>query len=154
MNEKELKTQLLEAGATEEQIAKVDFAKIENIIDNASSIEGLSKSLKEAYPDFNEEEFKKAVAENTKDNDAVENLSDETLEAVAGGSVGSWLNKNKAWLIPVATVAAIGIGGAIIYGVKRKLAANAAAKPQRSSSISSTDTSYSNDSKFQWLCNY
>ncbi len=153
MNEKELKAQLLEAGATEEQIAKVDFAKIESIIDNASSIEGLSKSLKEAYPDFNEEEFKKAVAENTKDNDAVENLSDEALEAVAGGSVGSWLNKNKAWLIPVATVAAIGIGGAIIYGVKRKLAANAAAKPQRSSSISSADTSYSNDSKFQWLCN-
>ena len=33
MNEKELKTQLLEAGATEEQIAKVDFAKIESIID-------------------------------------------------------------------------------------------------------------------------
>ena len=154
MNEKELKTQLLEAGATEEQIEKVDFAKIESIIDNASSIEGLSKSLKEAYPDFNEEEFKKAVAENTKDNDAVENLSDEALEAVAGGSVGSWLNKNKAWLIPVATVAAIGIGGAIIYGVKRKLAANAAAKPQSSSSISSTDTSYSNDSKFQWLCDY
>lgn len=154
MNEKELKAQLLEAGATEEQIAKVDFAKIENIIDNASSIEGLSKSLKEAYPDFNEEEFKKAVAENTKDNDAVENLSDEALEAVAGGSVGSWLNKNKAWLIPVATVAVIGIGGAIIYGVKRKLAANAAAKPQRSSSISSTDTSYSNDSKFQWMCDY
>lgn len=154
MNEKELKAQLLEAGATEEQIAKVDFAKIENIIDNASSIEGLSKSLKEAYPDFNEEEFKKAVAENTKDNDAVENLSDEALEAVAGGSVGSWLNKNKAWLIPVATIAVVGIGGAIIYGVKRKLAANAAAKPQRSSSISSTDTSYSNDSKFQWMCDY
>ena len=154
MNEKELKAQLLEAGATEEQIAKVDFAKIESIIDNASSIEGLSKSLKEAYPDFNEEEFKKAVAENTKDNDAVENLSDEALEAVAGGSVGSWLNKNKAWLIPVATIAAVGIGGAIIYGVKRKLAANAAAKPQRSSSISSTDTSYSNDSKFQWMCDY
>ena len=153
MNEKELKAQLLEAGVTEEQIAKVDFAKIESIIDNASSIEGLSKSLKEAYPDFNEEEFKKAVAENTKDNDAVEDLSDEALEAVAGGSVGSWLNKNKAWLIPVATVAAVGIGGGIIYGVKRKLAANAAAKQQRSSSISSADTSYSNDSKFQWLCN-
>ena len=127
MNEKELKEQLLAAGATEEAIAKVDFAKIESIIDAASSIDGLCKALKEAYPDFNEAEFRKAIAENTKGSEDAEDLSDSDLEAVAGGSVGSWLNKNKAWIIPVASVAAIGlIVGTGIYLKKRADAAEAA----------------------------
>ena len=111
MNEQEFKAQLREAGAQEEAIAKINFAKIESIIDGASSIEDLCKGLKKAYPDFNEADFKKTIAANSKDSDDTQDLSDEALEAVAGGSAGSWLKKNKDWLIPVASLA---IGGAII----------------------------------------
>ena len=111
MNERELKKYLLEAGASNDAVAKVDFAKIESIIDEASSIEDLCKTLKETYPDFDEAEFKKAIADYLKEEDAPQELSDDDLEAVAGGSVGSWLNENKAWLIPVVTtVAIVGIG--------------------------------------------
>ena len=67
MNTNDYKKQLLEMGVKEEEIAKIDFAKIENIIDSAKSIEGLCKSLKEALPNFNEEEFKKAISESSKE---------------------------------------------------------------------------------------
>lgn len=127
MKEKEFREQLLLAGASEEQIANVDFAKMENIFDKANSIEELCKTLKESYPDFNESEFKKAIAENSKTEDEIQDLSDTDLEAVAGGSVGSWLNKNKAWLIPVATVAVIGIG----YGIFKLHQKNEMAKAEK-----------------------
>ena len=125
MNEEELKNQLLAVGASEEQIAKVDFAKMENIFNSANSIEELCKVLKENYPDFNEAEFKRAIAENEKTEDEAQDLSDEDLEAVAGGSVGSWLNKNKAWLIPVAAIAVVGIGYGIYKVRQNKLVAQA-----------------------------
>ena len=108
MNEKDIKAQLLAAGAKEEDLAKVDLAKIEEIFGNAGNIDGLCKDLKKAYPDFNEAAFKKAIAENTKTCGDSQELSDSDLEAVAGGSVGSWLNDNKAWLIPVAASAIVG----------------------------------------------
>ena len=108
MNEKDIKAQLLAAGAKEEDLAKVDLAKIEEIFGNAGNIDGLCKDLKKAYPDFDEAAFKKAIAENTKAGDDSQELSDSDLEAVAGGSVGSWLNDNKAWLIPVAASAIVG----------------------------------------------
>ncbi len=123
MNTEEIKAQLIEAGATEEDITKVDFATIENLIDNATSIEGLCKALKRAYPDFNEAEFKKVVAEYSKDSEEAQDLSEDDLEAVAGGSVGSWLKENKNWLIPVASgLAVLGIAGRFIYKYRQRKA--------------------------------
>ena len=43
---------------------------------------------------------RKVIAENTKSSKITLDLSDSDLEDVAGGSAGSWLNKNKDWLIP------------------------------------------------------
>ena len=125
MDEKEFKEQLLLAGASEEQIAKVDFEKMESIFDKANSIEDLCKVLKENYSDFNEAEFKKAIVENEKADGEALDLSDADLESVAGGSVGSWLNKNKAWLIPVAAFAAAGIGYGVYKYKQNKLMAEA-----------------------------
>ncbi len=136
MDYNEIKEQLLAAGATEEQVAKIDFAKIESIFDGVSSIEGLCKDLKKAYPDFNESEFKKAIAENSKDSENAEELSDAALEAVAGGSVGSWLNENKDWLIPVASIAVI--GGIVGTGILMKNRGGAA-DGGRFSTISESD---------------
>lgn len=127
MNVNELKSELIALGAKEEDLAKVDFNNIESIFDGADSVDELCKALKDTYPTFNEEEFKKAIAENPNDSDIAQNLSDEDLEAVAGGSVGSWLNKNKAWLIPVATIAVLGIG----YGIYKKHQNNELAKAEK-----------------------
>ncbi len=135
MDYNEIREQLLAAGATEEALAKIDFAKIESIIDGASSIEGLCKDIKKAYPDFNESEFKKAIAENSKDSENAEDLSDADLEAVAGGSVGSWLNENKDWLIPVASIAVI--GGIVGTGILMKNRGGAV--NERFSTISESD---------------
>ena len=131
MNINELKAELIAAGAREEDLAKVDFANIEHIIDGANDIEGLCKALKEAYPAFDEAAFKRAIAEQTKKTDDAQELSDDDLEAVAGGSVGSWINKNKEWLIPVATVVILGIGYSIFRYCKNSAQAKQKAAFQK-----------------------
>ena len=131
MNMNELKAELIAAGAKEEDLAKVDFANIEHIIDGANDIEGLCKALKEAYPAFDEAAFKRAIAEQTKKTDDAQELSDDDLEAVAGGSVGSWINKNKEWLIPVATVVILGIGYSIFRYCKNSAQAKQKAAFQK-----------------------
>ena len=128
MNMNELKAELIAAGAKEEDLAKVDFANIEHIIDGANDIEGLCKALKEAYPAFDEAAFKRAIAEQTKKTDDAQELSDDDLEAVAGGS---WINKNKEWLIPVATVVILGIGYSIFRYCKNSAQAKQKAAFQK-----------------------
>ncbi len=105
MNEQKFTDMLLSAGARREDLAQVDFQKITSIVENSSSVDDLCKTLKASYPDFYEEEFRKAVAENMKESEKTEELSDSDLEAVAGGSVGSWLKKNQDWLVPVGVIA-------------------------------------------------
>ena len=94
MNEKELKEQLLAAGATEEQIAKINFARIEEIISQAGNLDELCNLMVKNYPGFNVQEFKKAVTEgaNAKDSEEAVDLSDEALENVAGGCFTSMLS--------------------------------------------------------------
>ncbi len=113
MNDKELKEQLLAAGANKADLEKVDFDKIEKIISNASSIESLCKSLRETYPDFNEADFKKVITEKQEESEDTQDLSESDLEAVAGGSIGSWINKNKTWLVPLAAVTIM--AGYVLY---------------------------------------
>ena len=136
MNTNDYKKQLLEMGVKEEEIAKIDFAKIENIIDSAKSIEGLCNSLKNALPNFNEEEFKKAVSESSKESEDAEDLSDDALEAVAGGSLGSWIKKNKDVLLATALIA--GTVGTLAFGTN-KLLNSGGSGSNRSSTASSVD---------------
>ena len=63
--------------------------------------------MKEAYPDFNETEFKKSIAETAKNSETTQDLSDEALEEVAGGSAGSWLKKNYETICRLAVLAGI-----------------------------------------------
>ena len=61
MNQMELKNDLLAAGVTEEALTKLDLTKIEEIISGATNIDEICTKMKEAYPDFNETEFKKSI---------------------------------------------------------------------------------------------
>ena len=105
MNKNKITAQLLEAGVTEEELGKIDFEKVGDIIDTSRSIDSLCKSLKSNYPDFNEAGFREALEKNAKDSEEMQNLSDNDLEAVAGGSVSSWISKNKELVAGLALLA-------------------------------------------------
>ena len=105
MDKNKITAQLLEAGVTEEELGKIDFEKVGEIIDTSRSIDSLCKSLKSNYPDFNEAGFREALEKNTKDSEEMQDLSDNDLEAVAGGSVSSWISKNKELVAGLALLA-------------------------------------------------
>ena len=105
MDKNKITAQLLEAGVTEEELSKIDFEKVGEIIDTAGNIDSLCKSLKSNYPDFNEAGFREALEKNAKDSEEMQNLSDNDLEAVAGGSVSSWISKNKELVAGLALLA-------------------------------------------------
>jgi len=96
--------------------------EIEAIVATANSPEEAIKKISQAYPSISEEELqknyeaekKKAEEEfkNLSNSEAVENLSDEALEEVAGGNFGSWVKKNWPYLVMGAAV--IGFSAGII----------------------------------------
>ncbi len=104
MNTETMKAQLIDAGAIKEEIAKVDFNKIGIIVEHAEKPDEVCKAMKAAYPNFNEEEFKKALAVLSEGSDETMELSEDELESVAGGSVGSWVKNNKELVIGLSIV--------------------------------------------------
>ena len=124
MNEQKIKEELIAAGASDNMFEKIDFSKFEEIFDNASSIDDLCRKMKAAFPDFDEDSFRKTIHAQTAESEKIEDLSDDSLEEVAGGSAGSWLNKNKDWLIPIGLIAAAGATYMITKYVNYKREAN------------------------------
>lgn len=96
--------------------------EIEAIIATANSPEEAFKKISQAYPSISEEELKKNYEaekkkaeqdfKNLSKSEAVENLSDEALEEVAGGNFGSWVKKN--WPYLVAGAVFIGFSAGVI----------------------------------------
>lgn len=125
MTEKEIKDQLREQGVSEEELASVDYGKIAEIVSNAASIDDLCAKMKLLKPDIDDEALKKhlmELSEKSSDEDEnAEDLSEEQLEAVAGGSVGSWLKKNAYWLVPTLFTASL-IGVTVAQGVASHIA--------------------------------
>ena len=119
MDMTELKRQLIEAGAKEEALAKIDFDKVDDIVSNASSLDDLCKKMKVYMPDFDPEAFKKELEqakEESSDSEAEIELSDDSLASVAGGSkAGDWFKKNREWVLPLAITA----GGLATLGVAK-----------------------------------
>ena len=146
MTEIKFKKKILEMGVSQEEVAKVDFAKIKDIIDGAKSIEGLCKAVKDVYPDFNESEFKNAIIENAKESEEAQDLSDDALEAVAGGSLGSWLKKNKKEILY--TAVGVGAFGALIYGGGKLINSGASSSNRSSLSSSQVDKEVSHLDNF------
>ena len=124
MNKKEFKEQLIAAGIKESQLAKLDLSKIEKIFESSQNIDGICKSMKENFPDFDETGFRQIVSEQSKESENTEYLSDEDLDGVAGGSVTSWMHRNKDWVIVATALATIGACYMFNKYLERKTASN------------------------------
>ena len=93
-------------GFTDDFVQKVtenkDFEAIRKIMDESVSFEDAAAKVKEEFPSINIDEVRKNLEELEKQNenagdsssDEVVDLEDDALEAVAGGSVGSWFKSN------------------------------------------------------------
>ena len=115
-----------ELGYSEEDLRKVEAnPELENfakIIDAANSFEEAAANLKKAYPNLDVAEFKKLceseesmpAKEADTDSEEMTDLEDDALEAVAGGSIGSWFKKN--WKAVAGFVVA-GPAGAVVGGI-------------------------------------
>lgn len=101
-----------------------DLAEIQNIIASCDTQDEAFQKLHEKYPVLKIEELKKQfdeyaanmnLSENSESEEVVD-LEDDALEAVAGGSIGSWLKKNWAGLAVgvVCTVAGAALGSPMI----------------------------------------
>ncbi|EID85729.1 hypothetical protein MSI_05480 [Treponema sp. JC4] len=114
MNKEEYKEHLLKLGLSEKQIESINFPQLEEIISNAKDVDDICTQLEKIYSGFNSDEFKKVVKyasnQEAKASENVEDLSDENLKEVAGGSTSHWFKDHAA---EFAVVAAGIIGGAI-----------------------------------------
>lgn len=139
MTENEYKKQLLELGVKEEQLANINFGLVDEIISRVENIDELCDLMVKNFPDFHKDEFKKALTEaaesSTKASAEAQDLSDEELAEVAGGSVGSWIKKNKE-AIAITAFSLIALGG-LIYGVNKLLDSGCASN--RPSNVSDGD---------------
>lgn len=108
---------------TEEEFRK----EIDDIIAHSSSADEVLKKVNEAYPELTidslkaqfEKEAKKAEEAFAKrtDSETVENLSEEELETVAGGSFSSWMKKNWPYVVGAAIILTA-VGTSIYFGAK------------------------------------
>ena len=95
-----------ELGFTDDFVQKVtenkDFEAIKKIMDESVSFEDAAAKVKKQFPSINIDEVRKNLEELEKQkenagdssSDEVVDLEDDALEAVAGGSVGSWFKSN------------------------------------------------------------
>ena len=99
---------------TNEEIQK----EIETIIKNSNTPDEALNNICKAFPEVDNELLRKSFDEERKkaeesfskseDSEDIQNLSEEDLEAVAGGSFGSWMK--KTWTIVVGAAAIITVG--------------------------------------------
>ena len=83
--------------------------QIEQIIAESNSADEAFDKICQTYPEINKAELKEHFDEETKkaeqqlsensDSETVENLSEDDLESVAGGSFGSWMKKNWPYVV-------------------------------------------------------
>ncbi len=129
MTKEELKEMMIKAGVEESDIVEKDIERVTEIINQSGSPNEAIKKISQAYPQVSEESLKedtKDLLSTLKAGDvtAVQELSDADLEAVAGGSFGSWMKDN--WGYVVGTVAVLGVlslTGVYVYKKRKAILA-------------------------------
>lgn len=127
IDEKALKDFYRQQGATEEAVNAVDLKKVEDLILSCGSMEEAIDTICETYPQLDKEWLKKTVedakqevdaqleANSNPDSEDIVDLDEDDLEAVAGGSAGSWFKKNWPILVGAAAGMALAAGGMAMY---------------------------------------
>ncbi len=127
IDEKALKDFYRQQGATEEAVNAVDLKKVEDLILSCGSMEEAIDTICETYPQLDKEWLEKTVedakqevdaqleANSNPDSEDIVDLDEDDLEAVAGGSVGSWFKKNWPILVGAAAGMALAAGGMAMY---------------------------------------
>jgi len=133
MTKEELKEMMIKAGVEESAIVEQDIERVTEIINQSDSPNEAIKKISQSYPQVSEESLRedtKALLSTLKagDETAVQELSDADLEAVAGGSFGSWMKEN--WGYVVGTVAVLGVLSVTGVYVYKKRQAILAAEEQ------------------------
>ena len=112
MTKEELKEMMIKAGVEESDIVEQDIERVTEIINQSGSPNEAIKKISQAYPQVSEESLKedtKDLLSTLKAGDvtAVQELSDADLEAVAGGSFGSWMKDNWGYVVGVIVLAGV-----------------------------------------------
>ena len=138
-------------GYSEEEIKKVkDNPEYENfvkILDESDSFEEAVKKFEEMYQDFDAAKFREVCESQAEQKDDVSDdseeildLEDDALEAVAGGSFGSFFKKN--WKTITGAVVG-GVAGAAVGWVlslkQKKQSPTGAASPDSINSVNEDD---------------
>ena len=121
MTKKELKKVLVDSGNDNPNITENDLETLSSIINQCHSPEEAYKKLSETYSGFSEDALKADTnlllsKITSRESDDIQNLSDEVLESVAGGSkAGDWFKNN--WGYIVGGVAILGLSVGVGYGI-------------------------------------
>ena len=116
-------------GYSEEEIKKVkdnpEYENFAKILDGSNSFEEAVKKFEDMYQDFDAAKFREACESQAEQKDDVSDdseeildLEDDALEAVAGGSIGSFFKKNWKTITGAVVGGVAGAGDARGHGDK------------------------------------
>ena len=123
INKQELMDALKSNGLDPSNVENFNVAEIEQIVSSCNSVEEAIQKICEKNPQADAESIKKLLedmqkafmaqspSELEKMSDEFVDLEDGDLEAVAGGSVGSWFKKNWPTLVTIAAIGGLCYGG-------------------------------------------
>ena len=114
--------------------------EVEEIIRTAAGPEDAMEKICQAFPEIVRELLKENFEKEKKkaekffadgaDSEALQTLSEDELEAVAGGSFGSWMKKNWPYVVGTAAIATVG-AVCLIRGYRSKANAQTLAAAEK-----------------------
>jgi hypothetical protein len=138
-------------GYSEEEIKKVkdnpEYENFAKILDESNSFEEAVKKFEDMYQDFDAAKFREACESQAEQKDDVSDdseeildLEDEALEAVAGGSIGSFFKKNWKTITGAVVGGVAGAAVGWVLSLKQKTQSpTGAASPDSINSVSEDD---------------
>lgn len=123
INKQELMNVLKNNGIDPSGVENLNVAEIEQIVSSCNSTDEAIQKICEKNPQIDAESIKELLAdmqkaimsqgasEEERMSEELVDLEDGDLEAVAGGSIGSWFKKNWPTLVTIAAIGGLCYGG-------------------------------------------